>query len=220
MKRVWDTDDLIEHWTLTPEDLALLGAKTGHNRLGCALLLKYLHLEGRFPLHKHEVPPAVVTYVASQLGVPPELYLQYDWRGRSIEYHRAEIRDYLGFRTATLQDAHDLVAWLLTQDVVYARRIDHVTAALYACCRALRLEPPTPDCVDRLVRSAMHTAEERVCATILTRLPPPVIAELDRLPDTDSLNAPDPAPASADDLPLHALKTDPGRISLESEGSA
>ena len=59
MKRVWDTDDLIEHWTLTPEDLALLGAKTGHNRLGCALLLKYLHLEGRFPQHKHEAPPAV-----------------------------------------------------------------------------------------------------------------------------------------------------------------
>ncbi|HSH82141.1 MAG TPA: Tn3 family transposase, partial [Herpetosiphonaceae bacterium] len=216
MKRAWDTDELIEHWTLTPDELALLGTKTGHNRLGCALLLKYIQLEGRFPQHKHDVPTTVVTYVATQLGVPPELYLQYDWRGRSIEYHRAEIRDYLGFRIATVQDAHDLVAWLLTQDVVYDRQIDHVTAALYARCRELRLEPPTSDRIDRLVRSAMHTAEERLCATILARLPPPVVAELDRLLDSDSLEAPDVAPASTDDLPLHALKTDPGRVSLES----
>jgi len=90
-----------------------------------------------------------------------------------------------------------------------------VRAALYARCRELRLEPPTPDRVDRLVRSVMHTAEERLCATILTRLPPSVVVELDRLLDTESLDAPDAA-APADDLTLHALKTDPGRISLES----
>jgi TnpA family transposase len=216
MKRVWDTDELLEHWALTPEERTLLGPKAGHNRLGCALLLKYLQLEGRFPQHKHEVPPAAVTYVATQLGVPPELYLQYDWRGRSSEYHRAEIRDYLDFRTATIQDAHELVAWLLTQDVVYDRRIDHVTTAVYARCRELRLEPPTPDRIDRLVRSAMHTAEERLCTTILARLPPPVVAELDRLLEPGTTEAPDAPPAPMDDLPLHSLKTDPGRVSLES----
>jgi len=59
-----------------------------------------------------------VTYVASQLGVPPEMGLQYDWRGRSIEYHRTELRDYPGSRIATVQEGHDLVVWLLTQAVV------------------------------------------------------------------------------------------------------
>jgi hypothetical protein len=48
MQRVWEPDDLIEHWTLTPEDLALLGAKTGHNHLSCALVRTYLQLDGRF----------------------------------------------------------------------------------------------------------------------------------------------------------------------------
>ena len=46
---------------------ALLGPKTGHNRLGCALLLTCLQLEGRFPQHKHAVPPAAVTYGTTQL---------------------------------------------------------------------------------------------------------------------------------------------------------
>ena len=50
MKRAWETDELIEHWTMTADDLALLEKKTGHTRLGFALLLKAFQYEGRFPL--------------------------------------------------------------------------------------------------------------------------------------------------------------------------
>jgi Domain of unknown function (DUF4158) len=186
MKRVWDPDELVEHWTLSPADLQLLEKKTGHTRLGFALLLKAFQYEGRFPRYKNDLPSAVVAHVAAQVGVAPEEYLQYDWRGRSIEYHRAQIRAHLGYRAATLQDSEELVAWLLTQEVVYDRQIDHLKAAVYARCRALHLEPPTPERVDRLVRSAMHTAEERLCTTILSRLPAATIAEMDALLDPDA----------------------------------
>jgi hypothetical protein len=214
MKRVWDTEDLIEHWTLTTDDLVLLERKTGQTRLGFALLLKAFQYEGRFPQHKNDIPGAVVAHVAAQVEVAPEEYLQYDWHGRSIEYHRAQIRSHLGFRAATVQDGHDLVAWLLTQDVVYDQHREHVAAALYARCRELQVEPPTTDRVDRLVRSAMHGAEERLCATILSRLSAPVLAELDLLVNPSPAEA---APVIAEDeVPLHALKTDPGRVSLES----
>ncbi len=159
MKRAWDLDDLVEHWTLSPAELGLLEKKTAHTRLGFALLLKAFQYEGRFPRFKHDLPPAVIVHVAAQVGVPPEAYLQYDWRGRAIEYHRAQIRAHLSYRAATVEDGEALVAWLLTQEVVYDRQIDHLKAAVYARCRELRLEPPTPDRIDRLVRSAMHAAE-------------------------------------------------------------
>ena len=34
MKRTWDIEELIEHFTLVPPELELLGNKTGATRLG------------------------------------------------------------------------------------------------------------------------------------------------------------------------------------------
>ena len=67
MKRTWDIEELIEHFTLVPPELELLGNKTGATRLGFALLLKCFQLEGRFPTARHEIPRSVVDYVAHQL---------------------------------------------------------------------------------------------------------------------------------------------------------
>jgi hypothetical protein len=48
MKRQWDIEELIEHFTLLPANIAFLAQKGGATRLGCALLLKCLQYEGRF----------------------------------------------------------------------------------------------------------------------------------------------------------------------------
>src|SRR5256886_15809637 len=91
MKRQWANEELVEHWSLDVEDRALLGNKTGATRLGFAVLLKFFQQEGCFPQHKNEVPGVVITFLATQVKVAPEAYLQYDWQGRTIEYHRAQI---------------------------------------------------------------------------------------------------------------------------------
>src|SRR5690242_6573510 len=98
MKRQWENEELIEHWMLSIWDLAQLGNKTGATRLGFAVLLKFFQQEGRFPASKTEVPGAVIAFIATQVGVEPEAYLQYDWQSRSIEYHRADIRKLFDFR--------------------------------------------------------------------------------------------------------------------------
>ena len=78
MKRQWENEELIEHWILGPWDLAQVGNKTGATRLGFALLLKFFQREGRFPFFKNEIPGVVISFVATQVGVAPEAYLQYD----------------------------------------------------------------------------------------------------------------------------------------------
>ena len=40
MKRQWTREELAEHWTLDPGELALLANKAGPTRLGFAVLLK------------------------------------------------------------------------------------------------------------------------------------------------------------------------------------
>jgi hypothetical protein len=64
MKRQWDIEELIEHFTLGEDDLKILANKTGATRLGCALLLKCFQLEGCFPSAKYEIQRSVVDYLA------------------------------------------------------------------------------------------------------------------------------------------------------------
>jgi uncharacterized membrane protein len=60
MKRNWATEELIDYWTLLPNELTLLDNKTSITRLGFALLLKFFQLEARSPYAKNEIPRAVV----------------------------------------------------------------------------------------------------------------------------------------------------------------
>lgn len=49
MKRLWTDDDLLDHRTLSQDEFELLANKSGHTRLGFAILLKCFQYEGRFP---------------------------------------------------------------------------------------------------------------------------------------------------------------------------
>ena len=90
--------------TLTASDRWWFGDKAGTTRLGFAVLLKMFQADGRFPHRLEEVPLAAVTAIARQVEVPAEAWLSYDWRSRTAVYHRAQIRDALGFREVTLDD--------------------------------------------------------------------------------------------------------------------
>jgi len=186
------TDD---RWTLRATDRALLGNKSGATRLGFAVLLKLFQAEGRFPRRAEDVPAIAVETVARQVGVPAEAWAGYDWRGRTIEYHRAQIRAALGFREATDEDAAALGGWLGEQALALERRHDRLVAAARERCRSLRIEPLSSERLDRLVRSALHRQEEAFCAALLARLPPGATDGLDAL-----LRVSDPPPDDGEDV--------------------
>jgi len=100
----WEPDELIGAWTLVEGDWKLIANKTGVTRLGFAVMVKFYEIEGRFPAYPEEVPRAAVGYIASLVKVDPALFAKYSWRGRTIEYHRAQIRRAYGTRPATEAD--------------------------------------------------------------------------------------------------------------------
>ena len=63
MKRHWETDELVEHWTLLPRETELLTNKTGATRLGFAVLLKFFQLEAYFPQQATDVPTVAVEFI-------------------------------------------------------------------------------------------------------------------------------------------------------------
>ena len=218
MKREWHPDELMEHWTMLPQEHQLLGNKSGPTRLGFVVLLKYFQYEGRFPQHPREVPSGIVSYLAQQLDLEPEAWSHYDWHGRAIKYHRAQIRQELGVREATVADGEALSVWLGTQVLSSTHRLDHVREALYQRCRALRLEPPTPDRVERLIRAALHQFETQLGERVLHRLSPSTRTKLDALLITHAPTADEPhtsGPPESGQAVLQELRADPGRASLE-----
>jgi TnpA family transposase len=219
MKRQWTANELAEHWTLQAAERALLERRTPANQLGLALLLKFFQSAGRFPRSRQEVPEMAVAHLARQVGVPAAEWQTYDWTGRTIKQHRAAIRAFLGFRAASVADFRELVRWLGQDVLPHDHREEHLQAAVYQRLRERQIEPPTPERVERLVRSALHTYEQQFCAGIAQRLSPETKAHLDALlvtapADAAAANAAPPEPALRS--PLQRLKIGPGAISLDS----
>jgi len=108
VRREWEPEDLVACWTLVEHDeRELVAYKRGATRLGFALMLKFFEIDARFPRHAGEYPPAAVDYVARQIGVDPGELVNYEWSGRTFEYHRA-----LRFRRFSEDDEAKLAGWL------------------------------------------------------------------------------------------------------------
>jgi TnpA family transposase len=153
--------------------------------LGFAILLKFYQRTARFPAFKNEVAGQVVSFVATQVSVAPETYLQYDWQGRTIKDHRAEIRRLLGFRESTVADAEQMQQWLVAEVLPQEYHEDRLREHVYAWFRRMHLEVPTPDRLTRLIRSAVHTFEQQLCDATLARLPAAAQLALETLLSTE-----------------------------------
>jgi len=212
MKRKWENHDLAEHWTIEKAEQQLIRQKRGANRLGFALLLKFFQLKGRFPEKKNEIPRVVRAFVAEQLLVAEGDYELYDWEGRGIKRHWAEIRKLHGFHRMRTSEFDGLRQWLIDEVVPQAVDERRLQALLYEELRVRKIEPPTDGRIERLINSAHRQFESQLCDSITEKLPAKCRQALDRLtgPQSDSWIL-DP-----DEIPLNQLKQEAGGVGLKS----
>ncbi|MGH3499919.1 MAG: DUF4158 domain-containing protein [Nocardioidaceae bacterium] len=214
MARTLDDDELIQRWTLVGEELAQVAGKRGATRLGFACLLKFFTLHGRFPRGRGELPDEVVAYLARQVGVPATDLGFYEWRGRTHEYHRAQVRRFLRFRECTVADAGKLTEWLAIEVCEHERRVERAREELLSRCRAEGIEPPAAERVSRILGSALRQAEDTLTRRVAGRIPPHVAAAITALvaeaTDEDDVGAGD-----GQECPVLArVKEAPGNVSL------
>lgn len=188
MRREWELEDLIECWTLDEEEFALLANKSGATRLGFALMLKFFELEARFP-RREDIPRAAVDFMTGQVKVEPSVFASYDWSGRTIEYHRAQIRKFHDFREPTVSDEDKLADWLSTKICPVEMSRDRLRGALLARCREDRIEPPKTTRIERALGSAESMFERNFTHATLERLSATSVDKLEEL-----ITAPTPPP--------------------------
>jgi TnpA family transposase len=203
VRREWSSEQLIDCWTLSEGDRRLLRNKAGATRLGFALMLKFFDVDARFPRHAGEVPRAAVDYVARQVGVEPALFAKYVFVGRTIEYHRAEIRREMGFRECTVADEDALAVWMAAE-VCAVELTDER--------QAQRIEPPGPSRVERVLGTARAAFEQQFTALVASRLPAATIARLEEL--VAAVDGQGLAAGGGADF-LAELKEDPAKPSLD-----
>lgn len=95
-------------------------------------MLKSFQQAARFPTSTLATDPAVVAFIAEQLGVEARLRILSD---RTLERARAEIRQFYGYREASVEDADELGRWLCDTAVAETRNHDRLIAALENECR-------------------------------------------------------------------------------------
>ncbi len=210
MKRTWTSEELLEHFTLLPDELTAIGNKSGATRLGFAVLLKCLQYEGRFPRSRQEVAPEVVRFLATQVGVDATLFAQYAWEGRTIETHRAKIRELAKIREFRRADEEALLDWLVTSILAHEQHPERLGELIRAECRTRAIE--APDDIAALVEVGLAAYEAQIYTVIVARLTPEVQERLDAL----LVAQPVPQGEEEEALPLSLLRLDPGPVGVES----
>ncbi|NJL52068.1 MAG: Tn3 family transposase [Hydrococcus sp. SU_1_0] len=219
VKPHWDGKELIENWTLLPQELELVRNKVDANQIGFAVLLKYFQVFARFPEETTKIPDTIISYIASQLETDTQLYSQYNWQGRSIKNHRAEIRALFGFRTATISDSEAISKWLIEKILPNEQRFESVESLIYQRFRELQIEPITPKQIERLIKSTIRQYEADFCSSTLNKLTPENIDLCDLLLSTEETEDDESIEQSGKKIKMSDfafLKTDPGAVGLGS----
>jgi hypothetical protein len=180
-------------------------------------LLKFCTRYGRFPAGRAELPDEAVAFVAKQVQVSASELGFYEWAGSTVDYHRSQVRQHLGLRVCSVADADKLTDWLASQVAHAERDPGQVQEELTRRCRQERIELPAAGRVTRIVRSALHSAEEAWFTVIAGRCGPQVTARLLALiaPDAGADPAVEVDEEDAGSV-LALVKSVPGNVSLES----
>jgi len=206
------SEQFAEKWLLLPDEQLLLANRTAHGRIGMALFLKFFQEKGHFPTRREDIPKEAVECMAVQIGVSPGAWYDLAWEGPTVKRLRAEIRQWLGFREATVADAETLEAWLVEDVLDQEHRPDRLKDAVIGQCWKVCIEPPAAEQIRRLVRSAAQRHETRLCEIISRKLD---FETLDRL---DTLLKADPSDEEEGGWTTlwQTIKKEPGRAGLES----
>ncbi|NES64070.1 MAG: Tn3 family transposase [Okeania sp. SIO2D1] len=214
MKQNWELNELIEEWTLLPQERELLKNKIGVNRLIFAVLLKFFQYAHKFPDSPKDIPLNVIEYLASQVNISASEYHNHPWQKRSIMRFRGEIRDYLGIKKATAKELQEMVDWLRTEVLFTESSFEHLLVAVEQRFFQLQIERPTDERIERLIRSACRKFEDDLFQNIYNNLSQVTRSNIDSFIETSSGD--NEQELSWKPSLFSYLNSEPGRPSLDS----
>ncbi|WP_253806498.1 Tn3 family transposase [Paenibacillus polymyxa] len=113
----------------------------------------------------------------------------------------------------------DVTDWLCTHELFHGHDFEYLVDTVYRRFREMKIVPPTPDRIERLIKTSIRTYEGQFFQATLEKLPVASLAKLDALVDRNAfLDDEDLEGARSSDviLSIHEMKADPGKPGVES----
>ena len=155
-------DDLIRYYTFSEPDLSLVRQHRGAaNRLGFAVQLCYMRYPGVTLAAGETPPPALLQFIAGQLGIAPTHWEEYGQRDQTRREHVLELQAALQMRLFTVADYRPAVQSL----VDLAMQTDKGVVLAQALLEYLRrrgLLIPGSNVIERLCAEAVTRATRRI----------------------------------------------------------
>lgn len=147
--------ELARYYTLDARDLTLIRQRRGaHNRLGFALQLCYLRYPGQ-ALSAETIPSAgILTFLAQQLGVPPDVWSEYARRDETRREHALELQAAFGYRPFTVLE-YRRHRGLLTELALRTNKAIVIAQELLETLRTARIIVPPAGVIDRCCAEAL-----------------------------------------------------------------
>ena len=195
--------------TLDTEELKLVHSNnTDKNRLIFAIMLKFFQMKGRFPTKKDTIDPLLLYALAKQLDTSHTLFELYHLEARSALRFRIKIREFLGFKKATLADVDTLICWLIEQIKKEPCTMPQYREKANEFFLLNKLEPFTQERTDRYIRSAIHRFEKQFFADISKKLPQESSKLIHDLLSDDAKTHDPKKETEHDEITFRRLKTD------------
>jgi TnpA family transposase len=197
-----------ELFTLDSEELRFIQSKHFKTKLQFAVMLKFFRLENRFPNNEEIISIELIQSISNQVDNGSKLIANVDWENRTSERFRQEIRDFFGYRKATIVDSEKLNAWLIENVLPLSPTIPQCCEKAVQFFHENKLESFTPRELERYVRSASHKFEKQFFSNVFTQLSDDTTKLFDSLLSNDVDEVDGEKIDDILDIKLRHLKTD------------
>jgi hypothetical protein len=154
--------EIAHYYTLLPEDVALINEQHGQaNRLGFAVQLCVLRFPGRPLVELPGVPETVLAYIAEQIHISPEQFMEYGRRAKTISEHLTKLRETQGYREYSFEVMLQLTRRLLPLAIEIEARVPLVEAALEHL-RQMQVIAPAMTTLEAQIWQVIRIARQRV----------------------------------------------------------
>ena len=163
-------DDLIQQYSFTDADLALIRQRRGAaNRLGFAVQMCLLRYPGQALASDTRLPDPVIHWIAKQVRSDAGAWPEYGEREKTRNEHLHELRAYLGLSVFGLPDFRKLVH-CLADLAMQTDKAMILAAHSLETLRQKRIILPTLTVIERACAEAVTRANRRIYRTLIEPL--------------------------------------------------
>lgn len=173
-------EEIAMDWTLSEADRLEIGQYRKNSRLFIAIQLCAVRLYGRFVAEANNLSPRIISYLNTQLGLPPSLTINTPGREATFSEQRKNILGYLGFSKYDDAIQAKLQTWLEKQaqqgglpDELFHRAEQHLLSE--------HVVLPGASVLERLVAQVCAETHEQLFDVLYKHLPTEVKYAIDRL---------------------------------------